>query len=244
MITEDSKNILVVDDSEFFRVKLFDILTEAGHKVRVLAGGIELTNELQTNPNGIDMILLDLQMPQMDGFMALEWIRDNKLQGKFHVLAITGVYETTQVIDKLKNLGATGLITKAFTPEEIVYRVNKILFPQNTPVPRSPRVPISHPVDFTIDEIASTGYLLNISETGMFLHTKKTIFPGTIMQLNFTLPGSIRQINVKGIIKWCTQMSGKNNIFSGAGVEFINAEQENLEIIKEFVECELKKFGL
>ena len=104
MITKDAKTIIVADDSEFFRVKLSDVLTEAGHKVRIVKDGAELIKEIRINPNGIDMILLDLQMPNMDGFGVLEWINNNGLRGKFHILAITGVYEITQVVDRLKEL--------------------------------------------------------------------------------------------------------------------------------------------
>ncbi|MBI3753934.1 MAG: response regulator [Deltaproteobacteria bacterium] len=244
MITRDAKTILVADDSEFFRVKLSDVLTEAGHKVRIVKDGKELIKEIRINPNGIDMILLDLQMPNMDGFGALEWINNNSLRGKFHILAITGVYETTTVIDKLKELGAEGLMTKAFTPEEIVFRVNKILFPHKGAPRGDPRVPISLPVDFSVGEASSTGYLLNVSASGLFLHTKKTLFPGTNIHMRFTLPGSNRLLNVKGVVKWCTQMSGEKSLFGGAGVQFFHLSPEDQQLIREFVQAELKKVGL
>src|SRR3989344_4347424 len=181
MITRESKSIMVADDSEFFRIKLSDILTEAGHKVGIVKDGAELIKEIKINPNGVDMILLDLQMPRMDGFKVLEWIRANGFTGKFHVLAITGVYETSQVVERLKNLGAEGLMTKAFTPEQII---------------------------FSFNDTSSTGYLLNVSEGGMFLHTKKTLAPETIIDMRFTFPGSNKLLNMKGVVKWCTQLSG------------------------------------
>lgn len=244
MITKDAKTIVVADDSEFFRVKLSDVLTEAGHKVRIVKDGAELIKEIQINQNGIDMILLDLQMPNMDGFGALEWINNNSLRGKFHILAITGVYETSQVIDRLKELGAEGLMTKAFTPEEIVFRVNKILFPDKAARRGDPRVPISLPVDFSVGEVSSTGYLLNISETGLFLHTKKTLFPGTNLHMRFALPGSSRLLDIKGVVKWCTQMSGEKSLFGGAGIQFVHPAHDGQQIIREFVQTELKKMGL
>ena len=244
MITKDSKNIIVADDSEFFRVKLSDILTEAGHKVSVVNDGKELIKVIQINPNGIDMILLDLQMPNMDGLGVLEWIRDNNLRGKFHILVITGAYEATSVLVRLKELGAEGLVTKAFTPEEIVFRVNKILFPPKEEAQRSsPRVPISLPVDFSIGEITDTGYLLNLSEVGLFLHTKKNLPPGAKLHLRFTLPGSNKLLNLRGVVQWCTQTSGEKSLFGGAGIQFISFAPEDQNMIKEFVHNELKKIG-
>ena len=244
MITKDSKNIIVADDSEFFRVKLSDVLTEAGHKVRVVKGGAELIKEIQINPKGIDMILLDLQMPNVDGFGVLEWVNNNGLRGKFHILAITGVYETTSVVEMLRNLGAEGLMTKSFTPEEIVFRVNRALFPDKAAKPADPRVPLSVPVDFSVGEVTSTGYLLNISSTGVFLHTKKTLFPGTVLHLRFVLPGSGKLISAKGLVKWCTQMSGEKSLFGGAGIQFVKPAPEDQQVIREFVQAELNKLGV
>ena len=244
MITKDAKTIIVADDSEFFRVKLSDVLTEAGHKVRIVKDGAELIKEIRINPNGIDMILLDLQMPNMDGFGVLEWINNNGLRGKFHILAITGVYEITQVVDRLKELGAEGLMTKAFTPEEIVFRVNTILFPHKVIRRGEPRIPISLPVDFSVGEVSSTGYLLNMSEAGLFLHTRKTLFPGTNLHMRFALPGSNRLLDIKGIVKWCTQISGEKSLFGGAGIQFVHPAPDDQKIIREFVQAELKKMGL
>ncbi|MBI5328621.1 MAG: response regulator [Deltaproteobacteria bacterium] len=243
MITKDSKTIIVADDSAFFRVKLSDILTEAGHRVRVVKDGAELIKEIQINSNGIDMILLDLQMPNMDGFGVLEWINNNGLKGKFHILAISGVYEAANIIDRLKKHGVEGIMTKAYTPEEIVFRVNKILFPLKRVAQRcDPRVPVSLPVDFSIGEISATGYLLNISKTGLFLHTKKTLFPGTNLHMRFVLPGSKKLLNIKGLVKWCTQMGGEKSFFGGAGVQFVHPSPEDQKSILKFVRAELKKW--
>ena len=123
MITKNSKYILVADDSEFFRVKLSDILTEAGHKTKFVNDGRGIIEELKKDSDGFDLIMLDLQMPEIDGFAVLAWIKDNNLTGKFPVLAVTGVYEPSQVLDRLKDLGAAGLMTKAFSPEQVMHRV-------------------------------------------------------------------------------------------------------------------------
>ncbi len=63
---------------------------------------------------------------------------------------------------RLKDLGATGLVTKAFTPEQIIFRVNQLLFPDKWKYGKSrKRVPVSVPVDFTVDNI-TTGLFLTL----------------------------------------------------------------------------------
>lgn len=129
MTTEEPKNILVADDSVFFRTKLGDIFREAGHKVKFAGNGKEAIEEVKANAENIDLLILDLQMPELDGFGVLEWIEKNGYGGKFPTLAITGAFETTQVLEKLKGLGASGYMPKDISPEQVLFRVNKLLSP-------------------------------------------------------------------------------------------------------------------
>jgi uncharacterized protein (TIGR02266 family) len=242
MITRDSKRILVADDSEFFRVKLSDILTEAGHKVEVVRDGRELIDRLKRNSDDVDLLLMDLQMPEMDGFGALEWMGNNGLRDKFPVLAITGAYEPTEIIDELKDLGARGLMTKAFSPEQIVHRINRLLFPGKV-ARGATRIPISIPIDFFVDGSSYTGYLLNISATGLFLHAKQELKSGTELRVKFSLPDSDAVIEVTGTVKWCTHLSGEESLFGGAGIHFMDVKEGDQEELKKFVKAELEKLG-
>lgn len=244
MFTRDARNILVADDCEFFRTRLSDVLTAAGHRVKIAGDGKDAIKEIETSPDGIDLLILDLQMPQVDGFGVLEWIKRSGLSGRFPILAITGVYETTHVLERLKELGATGMMTKALTPEQIIFRVNNLLFPEKVVQRAKPRVPITIPVDFTHGTVTSTGYLLNISETGMFLYTSKAFPSGTILHLRFSLPNSDKVLEIKGMIKWSSQSSGSQNLFNGMGIEFVSPDSEVQRLIMEFVMRERKKLGL
>ena len=121
------KNILVVDDTLFFRVKISDILTEAGHAVTGVSDGNEAVEALKANIDNIDLVLLDLEMPGLDGFGVLQWIKDNGLGAKVAVLALTGAYPATEVTQRLRELGAKGLITKEASPDDILQRVDATL---------------------------------------------------------------------------------------------------------------------
>lgn len=243
MITRNSKKILVADDSEFFRMKLSDIMTEAGHKVEIVSDGRELIERLKKSSNDIDILILDLQMPKVDGFGVLEWITNNDMKNKLNVLAVSGVYDPSEVIDRLKDLGATGFMTKAFSPEQIVHRVNRILFPDK--ISRAaPRVPISIPVDFFLEGASYTGYLLNVSVTGLFLHAKQELQPGTKLYIKFSLPDSDRVLEIEGTVIWCTHVSGEKSLFGGAGIRFSDLAREDEEELERYVKAELEKSDL
>jgi uncharacterized protein (TIGR02266 family) len=240
MITPNSKSILLADDSVFFRTKLSAILMEAGHRVRFASDGADVIREIQIDPNGTDLLILDLQMPNIDGFGVLEWMRKNDC--KIPVLAVTGVYEPGEVIEKLRSLGARGLLTKGFTPEQVIYWVNKLLFPERRSERAEERIPVSIPVDFTIgDATTHTGFLLNISVRGLFLHTRNELPPGAVVGLKFILPGSDKVINCKGIVKWGTPTSATQTLFGGAGVEFTKINEDDLSRLEEFIKKELGK---
>jgi len=246
MITKNPKNIMVADDSLFFRTKLSDILVEAGHRVRFAKDGREVIAEIKIDPGGIDLLMLDLQMPEIDGFGVLRWINENGLKGKFPVLAITGIYEPGHVLGDIKGLGAAGLMTKGYSPEQIIFRVNAILFPDKASKGAGPRdrVPVSVPVDFTVGDTKRTGFLLNISETGTFLHTKVLMLTGAVLELKFSLPGTSRVFDIKGTVRWSTDEVSSKTIFGGYGIMFLYATDGDRVALKDFVESEKKKIGL
>ncbi|MBI5562535.1 MAG: response regulator [Deltaproteobacteria bacterium] len=245
MITKDSKNVFIADDSVFFRAKLSDILVEAGHKVRFAKDGRELIKEIRIDHDGIDLLVLDLQMPDIDGFGVLRWLKENGFAGRFPVLVVTSVYEAAHVVDGLRELGAAGLMTKGFTPEQIIFRVNRILFPDKV-AKRAPaeRVPVSMPVDFTVGGKQQTGFILNISEGGAFLHTNADILVGAMPHLKFSLPGSDRVFDVKAVVKWSTSDVQHKTLFGGYGVMFTSVSEEDQTILKHFVDEESKKLGI
>ena len=129
MTAEGSKNILVADDSIFFRSKLNDILLVAGHKVMLVNDGKEAVEAIKTNADRIDLLILDIQMPELDGFGVLEWLKNNGHEGRFPILVMTGEYEATDILEKLRDLGASGYMSKDLSPEQITIRINKVLFP-------------------------------------------------------------------------------------------------------------------
>lgn len=246
MITKNPKNILIADDSVFFRTKLSDILTEAGHRVLFAKDGREVMKEIATRADFIDLLILDLQMPDLDGFAVLEWMKENGRHGAFPVLAVTGVYEPGDVTTRLRELGGSGLMTKDATPEQIIFRINRILFRDKAEEKRGAqeRVPVSIPVDFTVGDRTKTGYLLNISEGGVFLHTKEELMTGTSVQLRFSLPGSEDILDIKGIVRWTTAEVAKKTLFGGSGIMFSTISEVDQRAIRVFVSMEKKRLNL
>ncbi len=123
--------ILIIDDIQFNLQILFGILTEAGYKVRSAENGqIGLDEVAQKRP---DLILLDIRMPQMDGF---EVCRRLKAEEHSRAIPIIFVSAVDEIEDKALGfrLGAVDYITKPYSAAEVLARVRAHLAIRNTQI--------------------------------------------------------------------------------------------------------------
>jgi DNA-binding response OmpR family regulator len=121
------KRILVVDDTELFVIAMQELLEKEGFEVLTAKDGLEAIQTVKHELPHLDLVLLDLLLPQMTGFEVLKQIREGKLGKNLPVLVVTGVFKKAAQIDQLRQLGATGYMTKDQKPEEIVRRIKATL---------------------------------------------------------------------------------------------------------------------
>jgi two-component system, NtrC family, sensor kinase len=115
-----SGNILVVDDTPDNLRLLVGILTEQGHKVRPVPSGKLALLAAQGMPP--DLILLDIKMPEMDGYEVCERL---KADGRTCDIPVIFLSALNDVFDKVKafQLGGVDYITKPFQAEEVGIRI-------------------------------------------------------------------------------------------------------------------------
>ena len=114
-------SILVVDDNPKF---LADALPMYGYEVTVANDGLEALKILMNRT--FDLILLDVMMPNMDGWDTLKAIRKNKNTQYIPVIMITAVSEDQKVVSGLK-IGADDYIVKPFILPNLLARVEAVL---------------------------------------------------------------------------------------------------------------------
>ncbi len=114
-------NIIVVEDNETMRLGLQENLISAGHEVRAFDAGAQALAALKKDP--ADLLITDLRMEPMDGLTVLQQAR--QLQPDLEVLLISA-YGTVDDAVKAMKLGAADFLTKPFSREELLLRVNKI----------------------------------------------------------------------------------------------------------------------
>ncbi len=122
MKTEDTQNtILIVDDSPDVLNLLFDYLKRAGFKILVAKDGESAIERIShTKP---DIILLDIMMPNIDGFETCRLLKENEETKDIPVIFLTALSDT---VDRVKGfeLGAVDYITKPIRYAELLARIN------------------------------------------------------------------------------------------------------------------------
>jgi DNA-binding response OmpR family regulator len=136
--------ILVVDDEPRIIEAVGMNLDLEGYQVSGASNGCEALQRLTENLP--DLVILDVMMPEMDGFETLREIREVSTVPVI-MLTVRG-----EEIDKVKglNLGADDYITKPFSPKELVSRVRAVLRRVEMPSP-APKTQIRVDEDLSID---------------------------------------------------------------------------------------------
>ena len=117
--------ILVIEDDMDLLKLVGEVLAKAGFLTRFARSRAEINSEFNKTPLP-DLVLLDVRLPDADGFNILEKIRSNQKILKMPVIMMTGRSEVTDVARGL-SLGADGYVTKPFKISGLVSAVNTVL---------------------------------------------------------------------------------------------------------------------
>jgi CheY-like chemotaxis protein len=121
----DRHTVLVVEDDSDLLKLVGEVLAKGGFITRFARNRAEINAEFNKPPLP-DIILLDVSLPDADGFQILERIRHNEKLSKLPVIMMTGKSEVTDVARGL-SLGADGYVTKPFRISALVSSVNTVL---------------------------------------------------------------------------------------------------------------------
>jgi len=114
-------SILIVDDNPQNLQLLGSIIYEQGYNVSISSSGVHAIQSIsQQSP---DLILLDIQMPEMDGFEVCKILKSNAQTKDIPIIFLTAVTDSEKILHSFE-IGGVDYITKPFNKGELIARVS------------------------------------------------------------------------------------------------------------------------
>jgi len=159
---DDAKRILVVDDEPRMRRFIHMNLDLEGYRVLEASNGLEAIKRVREDLP--DLVLLDVMMPEMDGFEVLREIR------QFSNVPVIMLTVKGDEDDKVRGLelGADDYVTKPFGPRELSSRIKAVLRRAEIPAPAEQsivRVDDRLQIDFNLRQVIVDGQVIKLRPT-------------------------------------------------------------------------------
>jgi CheY-like chemotaxis protein len=225
------RDILVVEDDELMRKLEAEILEEAGYTVVRAEGGraaIEILN--RSRP---DLVLLDIVMPQVNGWRVLDHI--DTLSSPPPVVIVTGLYET--VPPRTPAAHVVGYLFKPFRADALVTMCADVTAAPTVTPPSGDRREArrTYVVEATLVSPgggpAARGRLVQISRAGFRFALAAPVRPGDTVAISFRVPGHDRPLELKGHVRWRGPVM--------MGVEMTGLTPDHDELLRQFVESDV-----
>lgn len=120
----ERKKILVVDDDKKNRYLVSFLLEKEGFEVVIATNGLEGIEAAKKQQ--VDLIIMDIKMPKMDGYEATRRIRRLKKYKSIPIIALTS-YAMREDKERVMKAGCTGYMSKPITPEIFTEEIKKFL---------------------------------------------------------------------------------------------------------------------
>jgi two-component system, OmpR family, response regulator len=175
-MTDDSGDLLVVDDEQFLREAVATLLSSLGFAVTSAGTGTEALRLARTRP--FDLLILDVMLPDLDGFEIVRRLRRDRNEVPVIFLTAKDTRE-----DKVAGLtmGGDDYITKPFHLDELTARLRTVLR-RTRPIPDDPVLTFA---DITLDqdkyEVRRGGRLIELSPTEFRLLRYFMLNPGRVL---------------------------------------------------------------
>jgi CheY-like chemotaxis protein len=203
------RHVLVVDDEEFVRLLVAEILERNGYQVDMARDGATALAFMETRRP--DLVILDLMMPGLTGWAVLERMRRAGNMPPVVILTAHGSYEAfTRVVRE----GVAGYISKPFALEELLVTCARALASGDAVEPerrRDPRRTLVVRVRILSPDAASLamGELVNLSLLGGQVELAVPLPGGEKVRLTFDVPGGGTPLALDAVVEWQEPVEGR-----------------------------------
>lgn len=225
-----TRRILLVGDKPVFAALRQSLLRSGETKVLAAVSGSEGLRVALTAPP--DVILLDAELPDMDGFEVCRRLRVDPLTETIPVVVLTGKSQPQWP----QNTAETSAVASVPLGIDTARLLNMIQMVLTTPLTRrtAPRATVELGVDYIHADTTGTGKTLNLSQDGMFVVTANPPEVGTHLIIHFALPDS-EPLEGTGQVVWIRRLEVEHPYPPGMAVQFLKLPPEARPAIAAFV---------
>jgi len=231
-----ARRILLVGDKPVFAVLRQGLLRSGESKVLAAASGGEgLRVALTATP---DVILLDAELPDLDGFEVCRRLRVDPLTEAIPVIVLTDDAQPWWT-QNIAVTSAVASVPMSIDPARLLNMIHMVLTTRLTRR-TAPRASVELGVDYIHADTTGTGKTLNLSQDGMFIVTANPPEVGTHLIIHFALPES-EPLEGTAQVVWIRRPEAEHPYPPGMAVQFLKLPSEAQPAIAAFVAGQLAK---
>ena len=223
-----TKTVVVADDTAFVRDRFKTALERAGHTTITVANGSELVSRVKANSAGIDLIVVDLRLPQANGVNIVRALRTIDTQ-KPPIVVFSGTIANSAEVRELAALNVGGYVNEYTALQHILPSLAPHLFPGAYNRRTGPRVVLGIPIAYRLGNTIAAAVTLNISRGGVAVRTTNPLDAGVIVRARFRIPMGKKDIDVESKVAWSDRRVGMGLEFAGLGAEDQSAIAEYVD---------------
>ncbi|MBN2496560.1 MAG: PilZ domain-containing protein [Deltaproteobacteria bacterium] len=236
---QDMKLVAVFDPEERSRKVVIPLMQKLGYRVDGHHDAEKIASRL-AGPYKADLIFLHLAVFGDSYQQITEGLGGLDLSGpgKPPVLAVTALSLSSHSRERLESLGCSVVLSRQAPVMELVFSVNRLLFPKIRELRRYTRIFGGFPVSFEHGGTLHEAEIYNLSREGAFIQCAAPPPEGARLQLRFVLPDIGTPIEVETLVNWVNQPEGASDPLSptGMGVSFLTLNAEESSTLGRFIE--------
>jgi len=239
MTEQTRKTVSVFDPEQRSRAVILPMLERLGYLVDEHHAREKILSRCQGEERA-DMIFLHLAVFGETYAEVTEGVASlglTDLQDPPPVLAISVLKLSQEARDRLEGLGCTVVLSRQAPLMEVVFAINRLLFPKIRELRRYTRVFGGFPVQFGQPDDWREGQVYNISREGAFVQTDTPPADGERIQLRFILPGLEEAFEVDAVVTWANPPGDAPDPLSpaGMGINFLGLGADARSTLGRFI---------
>jgi uncharacterized protein (TIGR02266 family) len=223
-----NKTVVVADDTAFVRDRFKTALERAGHSTISVSSGSELVSRVKANLATIDLIVVDLRLPQANGVNIVRALRTIDTR-RPPIVVFSGTIASANEVRELAALNVGGYVNEYTALQHIMPSLAPHLFPGDFNRRTGPRVVLGIPIAYRFRNTIAAAVTLNISRGGVAVRTTNPLETGIIVRARFRMPMGKKDVDVESKVAW-------SNKRVGMGLEFLNLGADDHQLIAEYVD--------